>query len=614
MKKVLILTAIAAMGVAAYADIPAGYYDSLEGKSGETLKAAVKTICKPAGFSTVSYGDKTWEAFEKTDSRMINGKPAWWDMYSNVLCYVEEGHPSLNIEHSVAKSWWGKDKVDAFNDLFHLNPSDQNANNSKSNLPLGVVSNPRLINNGVSRIGDVAAGYGGGSATAFEPADEYKGDFARAYFYIFTSYDDLNWVVDTYGYMFSMVDNRCELQPWAVNMLLDWARRDPVDDKEVSRNEEIYKIQKNRNPFIDCPALMEYIWGTRKSTNFSFSDAVAPVCNRPSAPAISDAWMNGINTYYVRGWQSVTTRFFIPEGAELWASVNGGSYERYGDAVTVTGLSTHEQVAKIAAYSVRPGEYDGDGTENPFRSPITYVTLVGADPEVTDYSSAVWEAVKDNDMLEAGTRYILTDVTGRYVMSREGGAGSTKYMQSLDYLLKEDDEIRSVPYNVAVIELESVKGTRAAGQYLIHVLDASLGHRGYISTTAAKSLTLNSTQGTPASISVEDDGTATIDFGTTPGKLQFNSTQPRFLNYTTNQGKVKLYAFKEHGTQSPTGISMIESDEDNESIGVSDGDIYAPEGSVVFDLNGRRMSPRGLSSGIYLVMTPGGKRVKILVR
>ena len=48
-----------------------------------------------------------------------------------------------------------------------------------------------------------------------------------------------------------------------LNVLLDWHRNDPPDDFEMNRNNIVYTWQYNRNPFIDQPDLVEYIWGNR---------------------------------------------------------------------------------------------------------------------------------------------------------------------------------------------------------------------------------------------------------------------------------------------------------------------------------------------------------------
>lgn len=66
------------------------------------------------------------------------------------------------------------------------------------------------------------------------------------------------------------------LQPWAIEMLLKWHRDDPVSEKELKRNEVVYSIQTNRNPFIDYPELAEYIWGNRMGQTFVPDDNPGP--------------------------------------------------------------------------------------------------------------------------------------------------------------------------------------------------------------------------------------------------------------------------------------------------------------------------------------------------
>ena len=250
---------------------PSGYYDSLNGKSGIELKKAAKTVA--LHHTIIEYGDETWAAFEQSDTRIVNGEPIWWDMYSNERVKTRFGHASLNIEHGVANSWWGGLKNMAYKDLFHLNPSNSTANNQKGNYPLGEIANVKW-ENGVTFVGSPKSGLGGGSGSVFEPVDYYKGDFARAYFYIFTVYDNMEWREDC-AWMYDTGSDLL-LQPWASEMLLRWAKEDPVSRKEYNRNEAIYQIQNNRNPFIDCPELAEHIWGTKNNVGFSYAGDFTP--------------------------------------------------------------------------------------------------------------------------------------------------------------------------------------------------------------------------------------------------------------------------------------------------------------------------------------------------
>ena len=262
---------IAAVGAAlltalcASAAIPSGYYSGLEGKSGVSLKRAVKAAAQY--HTAISYGNGSWEVFLESDTRIIGGQRVWWDMYSsnNVAAPNASSHSGMNIEHGVPNSWWGKTNNNAYKDLFHLNPSDSEANSRKGNYPLGEIAQ-QTWSNGVTFVGHPTSTTGDDASLVYEPADEYKGDFARAYFYMFTIYDDIAWT-SSWDWMYNTSSDLL-LRPWAYEMLLRWAKEDPVSQKEIDRNEAIYKHQKNRNPFIDFPELAEYIWGSKKNSPF----------------------------------------------------------------------------------------------------------------------------------------------------------------------------------------------------------------------------------------------------------------------------------------------------------------------------------------------------------
>ncbi|MDE6267414.1 MAG: endonuclease [Muribaculaceae bacterium] len=250
--------------VQADADIPSGYYSTLNGKSEGTLKTAIHELLYNHTLVS-SYSDLP-KYFQKTDVHkdiVQNGHPMWWDMYAEIPLYTPS-FSGLNREHSFPKSWWGgSTDTPAYTDLNHLYPSEMKANTAKSNYPLGVCSSTSF-NNGISKVGPPVTGQGGGAAKVFEPDDEYKGDLARAYFYMVCCYQNLTW---KYTYMVQQ-NLYPTLNSWAVNLLLQWHRQDPPSQKEYDRNEEVYKIQNNRNPFIDYPELAEYLWGNKKGQLF----------------------------------------------------------------------------------------------------------------------------------------------------------------------------------------------------------------------------------------------------------------------------------------------------------------------------------------------------------
>lgn len=271
LKKIALLLMCGMWASIAMADVPAGYYTSLNGKmGGAALKTAVYNVINNHT-SVSSYSDLP-KYFMKTD--VYPDGERWWDMYSNQTFYLPN-FTGMNREHSVPKSWWGgSSSTQAYTDLNHLYPSEMQANSAKSNYPLGEVDMSQTVkfNNSVSKVGYAVTGQGGGAGFVFEPADEYKGDFARTYFYMVTRYQDMTW---KYTYMFQN-NTYPTLNTWSQQMLLKWHRDDPVSQKEVDRNEQVYLVQNNRNPFIDFPSLAEYIWGDKVGELFYPDDADTP--------------------------------------------------------------------------------------------------------------------------------------------------------------------------------------------------------------------------------------------------------------------------------------------------------------------------------------------------
>lgn len=252
----------------------AEYYEPIDGvKGGATLKTALYNLIKD--HKQISYGSgssSTWGAFYTTDAVVENGKRRVLDMYSSEVRYFGNKGSAvsgMNIEHSVAKSWWGGGKNNAYCDLHHLNPSDETANGRKSNYPLGELTSVSW-DNGVTFVGK--ANIDGSSQNAYEPCDEYKGDFARVFMYMFTCYQDLTWEYTWMNYEKSTYPT---LKPWAVNLLLKWHRQDPVSEKEINRNNAVYEVQGNRNPYVDYPQLAEYVWGDSINYTFTLSGNVS---------------------------------------------------------------------------------------------------------------------------------------------------------------------------------------------------------------------------------------------------------------------------------------------------------------------------------------------------
>lgn len=262
MKRFYILSAVMLFAIVALrAEIPSNYYSSAVGLTDGELKTALYKIIY--NHTEVKSYSALPEYFRTTDRYPDTNY--WWDMYSdNQVSIYQEFGKEMNREHCLPKSWWGgSSSTPAYVDLFHLYPSNAKANSAKSNYPLGEVANA-TFDNGVVKVGTYTTGQGGGAAKVFEPADMYKGDFARTYFYMVTCYQNLTW---SYTYMLDQ-NLYPTLKSWAIDLLLKWHRDDPVSQKELDRNEAVYGFQGNRNPFIDYPELAEHLWGNKMGQPF----------------------------------------------------------------------------------------------------------------------------------------------------------------------------------------------------------------------------------------------------------------------------------------------------------------------------------------------------------
>ena len=267
---------------------PQGYYNGTEGLTGNALKTKLHTIIK--NDDHVSYSG-LWSAYQQTDKKP-NGKV--WDIYSDVpsgtppyqftfgsdQCgnYSGEGD-CYNREHLWAQSWTNDDSKHK-TDLHHVYPTDGYVNNRRGNYAFGEVNNASWTSRNGGKLGNNSvSGYSG---TVFEPIDEYKGDIARALMYVSVRYyqEDSGWST-------SDMTNKSVIKDWAMSMLLRWHEEDPVDDKEINRNNAVYNIQRNRNPFVDYPEFANMIWDPYWSVDENEYTVLVNVWPNPATSTIN---------------------------------------------------------------------------------------------------------------------------------------------------------------------------------------------------------------------------------------------------------------------------------------------------------------------------------------
>lgn len=480
-----------------------GYYSQMDGKKKEALKTAAGD-CVRRHTRLEYYELPNYWQYSDVYPELVDGLKRWWDMYSDQVYLIQTGQTGkqsfsankMQREHAVPKSWWKKngsvEYTPAYSDMWNLYPSDAAANQAKLNYPFGETRTAKF-DNGVTKVGAPKAGFGGGSSNVFEPADEYKGDFARAIFYMATVYDDLTWV---YDYMF-VSNSYPSLMPWAVNMLLQWSRQDPVSQKEIDRNNAVEQYQGNRNPFVDFPNLAEYIWGTRTSETFIVSeqegsDPTPPITGDPEITAPVNGESLDFGQTAVNGSRSSVLHIighnmteplslrvvgtdrscFVPEVTSIPASVinqNGG----YLLNIVYMPGATGKHEAKLTLYD---GGLEGsvvvnllgEALERPDMTPLR--ALAATDVTSTGYT-ANWEAARG-----VADYYILTRV--RY---RDGNEEAETYETGeLSYSFSDRDpavaESYTVSYSRLGLESEASNTIYVAASGVNDVLDSAPCH------------------------------------------------------------------------------------------------------------------------------------------
>lgn len=359
------------------------YASSLNGKKKEELKTAVYKIISRNDLNldqahiVLDYGsgkNKTWWGFWYTDRDKSNNKcinrygPGEFYFSSTNSGSVISG---MNIEHSFPKSWWGGTSNSAYKDLFNLYPSESADNSLKSNYPMGVVltqtQKEKDAYQGYDKVGSgIIDGQSG--VKCWEPKDEYKGDFSRAYMYMATRYQGLTWS-GTQGLQQLENDTWPTLKQWAYTLYMQWVRTDLVDQLEIDRNEAVYNIQYNRNLFVDFPYLAEYIWGDSINVAFNPNTSITTAVD-------DDRYLNGGS----QQGDEVAPPVFSPEGGT------------YAEAVTVTISAASDVTILYTTDGTSPAD---NGIE--YRSPIlitetTTIKAVAVDDEgnVSDVVTATY--------------------------------------------------------------------------------------------------------------------------------------------------------------------------------------------------------------------------------
>ena len=569
MKKTLammVLTLIAA--TAAWAQGPNNtgtYYRDANGKKGAALKTAFFTIIKDP--EVVGYSGLK-DAYKKTDVRPDGYLRDWYSNITNYTpgsafgSYKDEGD-AYNREHTMPQSWYSEASP-MKSDIIQVLPTDGYINNMRSSNPYGEVdtsaSNYKQSAGGYSKSGNCRTqGYSG---VVFEPNDEVKGDIARIYFYMMTCYEDrmLSWQKGTASSVIGGTKHQ-PLQQWVVNMMMRWSKLDPIDATERARNEAVYEVQKNRNPFVDYPGLEEYIWGDKQDEPFSYDHFDEPDVVFVAEPTFSLS--AGTYQQPVTIGLSTTT-----EGAVIYYTLDNsrpstGSM-RYATPITISETTTLKAIAVTS---------EAESTV----ASATYVIREGGEERPLD---GEFVKVTDASQLTAGDVIVIVNEESKNALSTEQRSNN-RGVTAVTF----ENNRANLTDKVQLIVLKAAE----SGGWILTVDNGDL----YTIASQNRLLTSNTVEQSHRVTIGISNGDATITYPEIDNRqLRYNASASLFSCYTQGQKPVQIYR-RYSNTQ---GISLTKHH------------WKGADGAAVYNMMGVRVNADNLRPGVYLY---NGKKILI---
>ena len=235
-------------------------YKETEGLAGSELKDKLQDTTSKRHMS-ISY-DLTKDVLMAIDEDPANTNNAitLYERKSVPKANFAQGDPSVAWDrvHVLPQSYGARDGRFAKSDLHNLFLSLREVNTLRGSLYFDESGDDKEI--------PEKAPLASHDADSWEPPDEIKGDIARVVFYMDIRYDGSDSKQDI---KIAEVANRGEGVFGNLRTLLDWHQADPVSDEEKERNDEIYFVQGNRNPFVDRPEFAETIYREELVGQFS---------------------------------------------------------------------------------------------------------------------------------------------------------------------------------------------------------------------------------------------------------------------------------------------------------------------------------------------------------
>lgn len=545
-RKVLLSLPIAALvfgATSVLANASSNYYSSISNTTSGTSLASNLHNLISSNTKVISYNNLYQEAYPTTD--VLPGTNIVWDIYSNEVYNLSTDSGAsatsegggFNREHTIPQSWFAKASP-MVSDIYHIYPTDIYVNNQRSSYMYDDVSSTQKNFYNGSKLG---TGTIYNNKTTFEIADEYKGDIARGYFYMAIRYSDKlsAWTAGEASNVFS--SSYPYLTSKAISVFTKWAHDDPVSDKEMLRNEETYKLQNNRNPFIDHPEWVDTIWqnnytDSKTNTQYTLSD-VNQAISSLSTSSTNDTIYKTYNKYCRL---TVEDKEKVTNTSKLFSLVESKSNSSIDlDSYWPNVIQTYNSTYKNSSGS-NSGSNNGNSNSNDF----------------------VFNKVTSTSSLKQGDSILIVYESNSYAISTSQGSNN----RGAASVSISNNTISNVSDSIEVIKLEKGSSSNSCR------LKVSSGYLCVPSNANKLTTTSNTDTSIDWTITISN-GIATIrNVKYSSRYLQFNTSSKVFAGYSNTQKNVSIY--KMNGSSS-SNSSDYTSQFENESTSAKLGLNYS---------------------------------------
>ena len=275
-----------------------------------------------------------------------------------VLVNGEEEQLLLNPTHVTYKFKGEGGRGGTSSDWHNLFASNNSGNGSRGNKNLGVVASPTSTSQDYKY-----------DTKVFEPSDEDKGQLARGILYMDTMYEDL-LLEEEYVELSKVLASDIGRHGNS-SSIIDWALSFDVDEHEYQHNDVVYGIQYNRNPYIDFPALVDFVYGSKKDEPGSIEDIIAT--STQDKLNTDEAIYKNIALEGVQYTYEIGDSFSISDIDHIYTTYTDFSYIEVEDrSKIISNVEENYEFNQVGTYDITLS----DGTTN-----VTYqIDVVDKDP------------------------------------------------------------------------------------------------------------------------------------------------------------------------------------------------------------------------------------------